>query len=557
MKGRKKGIYLGAIVLCLLLIIPTVNVLGTIQDSSKKTVLVIEKNSTPLHDELHESTTQKTIHFNNVQNTGRLDTDIQVTTAMETENNPAIGVVPTGELLVSYTKVIESSENNVIWSYSLDKGQTWNAGQYPLIEGKESHPAIDYWGTGKKCVGTMMGDPYINDGANYHVFYCTDITDTETYSYKSVNWAQSYPYSDRRIPDIGGYDGNGISWWYGIVACVGTRGSPGSVDMPIFNYANYVTEGNHWSSYFSAYPGCENAAIEIDQTNGLFYAVFDNYNSIEDDWDLLLIRGNATNDGSDKIRYISQGFITDVQNTTYPAVDVHDNKVIIVAQSDEAGSQDIVCYYSSDAGVTWFKSFVTDGLNDELYPKIVTFGDKAICTFIMDGDLYYAKTENIGETWSTPEKINDETGLVQSEYRNTDITTDGTVVWTDMRNGNADVYLDRVSIGIPTLELGSFTAAGIGKVSIPVKNIGSANATNVSVLITVTGGLLKRVNKTKTAVIPTLAINQEINVTTDGFIFGFGKITLYATASCSEAVPPSVTKTATAKLIIVFIRNIT
>jgi len=555
MNGRKKTIYLGAVVLGLFLIIPSINVLGTTQDSSKKTVLIVEKNSMPLHDELRVSEIQKAVRFNDVQKSGRLDSDIQVTAASETENTPAIGVVPTGELLVSYTKIIDRAENNVFWDFSLDEGQTWDGGVYYLIEGAESHPAIDYWGTGKKAVGTMMGDPYINDGANQHVFYCTDITNTETYTSKSWNWAQNFPYSDRKIPDIGGYDGNGISWWYGVIACVGTRAAPGSVDMPIFNYANFVDEGSGWSSYYAGYPGCENVAIEIDQTNGLFYAVFDNYN--EGDWDLLLFRGNANNDGTDKISIIGQYFIGDAENTKYPAVDVHDNKVIIVAQSDEAGSQDIVCYYSSDAGVTWLKSFVADGPNDELYPSIVTFGDKAICTFIMDGDLYYAKTENIGETWSTPEKINDETGFVQSEYRNTDITTDGTVVWTDMRNGNEDVYLDRVSIGVPTLALGSFASAGIGKVSIPVKNIGTANATNVSVLITVTGGLLKRVNKTKTEVIPTLAMNQQLNITTDGFIFGFGKITLLATASCPEAIPPSVTKTASAKLRIVFIREIT
>lgn len=557
MKRRKEVIYLGAVILGLLLIFPTVNVLGTEQETLKKTMTVVHKNTTPTHELLTASETNKAVRVNDVQQKGPLGTDVQVSTTAETDHQAAIGAVPTKELLVSFTHVIDVSTHDVIWDFSTDEGQTWAGGVYFLVDGAESHPAIDYWGTGKKCVGTMMGDPLIDNGADQWVFYCTDLTDTESYTMKSWNWAASYPYSDRRIPDVGGYDGNGIAWWYGIIACVGTRAAPGSVDMPIFNYANFVDENSGWSSYFGEYPGCENAAIEIDQTNGLFYAVFDNFN--EGNWDLLLIRGDAHDDGSGKISYISDAFIGEAENTKYPAVDAHDNKVIILAQTDEGGTQGIVCYYSSDAGLTWEKSFVADGPSDELYPTVVTFGDDAICTFIMDDDLYFATTDDGGETWSTPEKINDVTGSVDSNYRYSDITTDGTVVWTDMRNGNADVYLDRVSAGVPTfpiLTLGSFAAAGMGKVSIPVKNTGTADATNVSVTLSVTGGILGRINKTKTQTISTLAIDQEITITTEGLIFGLGKITLTATASCPQAVPPVVTKTGSGKILIVFIREI-
>jgi hypothetical protein len=223
------------------------------------------------------------------------------------------------------------------------------------------------------------------------------------------------------------------------------------------------------------------------------------------------------------------------------------------------GTQDIVCYYSDDAGVSWEKSFVAASTSDdELYPKIVSFGDDAICTFIMNDDLYYCTTEDGGATWSAPEMVNDQAGSVNSEYRNTDITYDGSVVWTDLRNGNDDVYLDNIAETptFPILSLGSFAKAGLGKVSIPVTNIGSADATNVSVTITVTGGILNRINKTKTETLASLAMNEVVNITTDGMIFGIGTIALSATASCAEAQPPQVSKTGSGKVFIVFLRNI-
>lgn len=104
----------------------------------------------------------------------------------------------------------------------------------------------------------------------------------------------------------------------------------------------------------------------------------------------------------------------------------------------------------------------------------------------------------------------------------------------------------------PVLVLGNFTSSP-GKVSITLKNIGDANATKVNFSIHVVGGIFGRINNKKAVVLPMLSIGQENTVTTDGFIFGLGKITLSASASCSEAVPPSEMKNATGKILLIFI----
>jgi hypothetical protein len=196
-------------------------------------------------------------------------------------------------------------------------------------------------------------------------------------------------------------------------------------------------------SYYAEYPGCENAAVDVDLTNGYFYAVFDYLDG--SDWDLLLFRGDCHDDGSGHPGWFTTSILGGTENTKYPAIGAHDDQVIILAQSDEAGTQDIVCYYSSDAGENFAMSTVAgDAVEDELYPTIVTYGLKATCTFIMNGDLYFTKTTDGGANWDTPTQVNDVNGEVESAFRNVDITTDGTVVWADNRNLNLDIYLDNV-----------------------------------------------------------------------------------------------------------------
>ena len=126
-----------------------------------------------------------------------------------------------------------------------------------------------------------------------------------------------------------------------------------------------------------------------------------------------------------------------------------------------------------------------------------------------------------------------------------------TVTVTDASGNNVnDTTTATITPGTaPVLAIGTITG-GFFTVSAEIKNSGDANATNVSWAITVTGGILGKINVSAEGTVDSLAPNAtEIGVAKP--IFGLGKIHVVVTATCDEGV--SVTKDVDGKILIFWV----
>ncbi len=417
---------------------------------------------------------------------------------------------------VGYTLAPSLMERNIAMALSTDGGETFQPAGLFEIEGVEDYPSFSHWG-GNQYYGTFST---ISEPGIQYLLDVGDIQDTETWALAYYDWS-SYEWTNIESIDVACYNSQN-AWEYGVMSAVAstTYEDYDITNGPHMFFMDPENEGQEYISWHDM-SGCNQSAATIDKPNDRFWCVYDIYNESMGSWDLFWWARDFTDplaDGASTAAMIQENY-----NLRNPSVAASNGNVAILCQTDEIGNQDVSCLYSTDGGGTWEMADVAATSDNELYPDVALSGDTLVATFVKDGNLYYTSSDDWGATWEEPEQINEEDGTVRSEYGTATATPVGTI-WSDMRNGNSDVFYE--SFPVPVIGVDAI-AGGFGA-SATVSNTGTAPAENVAWTIELGGPVF--LGSTAEGTIGSLAAGGSEEIST-GLVLGIGPTDVTVTAS--------------------------
>jgi hypothetical protein len=348
--------------------------------------------------------------------------------------HPAFGRTLGGKMQAAY---LDTDLDNIIWTFSLDNGETFDPGVYYDIGG--DYPSIKLW-DGQRFFGTHVTDYDDLYGGPTYLFEATDPADYNTYSLVYWDWS-TYGWSGMIDADIA-CDNSENDWEWGISSYI-TSTTYGNTyqDGPTIVYSSETTSGSGWISWYY-YNGCAHTDVDIDPITHYGYPVYDWLDNTT--WKLLLrVIDFAT---------IETGFdtmyeITGTGNLQYPAVAAYGDKVVILAQTDENGNDDIICLYSDNKFVNFQTSIVANSAENERYPDVrFDMDGNFVCTYVMNNNLYSLISEDGGATWIDEAQINTNDAVVVEEYKTSDLGEFAIKgMWEETGSAGIEIWIGDVS----------------------------------------------------------------------------------------------------------------
>jgi len=326
--------------------------------------------------------------------------------------------------------------DNIIWTGSNDDGATFIDGVYWDSGG--DYPSIKMWDDSPRFFGTFVTDYLDLNGGPSYLFECTDPMDTEAYVMTYWDWSANGWY-DMIDADIA-CDNSQQTFEWGVSSYVtSTTYGDGYTDGPTIVYSDEDTEGSGWISWYY-YDGCDHTDVDIDRSTIYSYAVYD-WEDTTAGYYKLLVRVNDFDqimNGYDAMFELDYGY-----NLQFPAVAAGDGNIVILAETDESGNKDIICFYGPDLS-SMSTSFVVDTGDDERFPDVRhVSGDRFIATYVKGGDLYAAETTDGGATWTESRwQINDNDGSVVEEYKTSDLCENAIkAMWEEDGPDDIDIFM--------------------------------------------------------------------------------------------------------------------
>jgi hypothetical protein len=359
----------------------------------------------------------------------------------------------------------------------------------------EDKPSIDFTGANDfQAYGSCLPDPMIGD---LLLFHFPSMTDPEVVWEESQGWTVwsvglAGSYEDFKCIDMCGFPhGEDIAPtpdFHGMItySCVDV-----GTGQDTFGFIYETDDGGLSIIYMEDVEGdIGNVASDIDLSNGEFIFAIEWENEpdlIEDGVFLDLQYLEPGNDYWWQTPWTENTF----EGAHNPDVAADGGNCYLVYEmiNPTFGYTDIYCAHSTDNFQTYQIDRVTQtDLEDDYYPSVTAIGQTVTCSYIRDGDLYTATSEDGGVTWEESEPINDVSGSVSEQLYSADMAGGRYIVWTTDIESTKGINFDtlELDIAIPEIE---HVSGGIG-VSASIKNVGTVTATEIPWSIDIDGPVL-------------------------------------------------------------------
>ncbi len=363
--------------------------------------------------------------------------------------HPALADAGDGNLAYIYEYYDGVSPLSVIFlNGSVDNGDNWTTGFIDGVFGS-TYPSIDYWGAGTRFFGTFVSPLTFYNGAAFAMVSIPDPDDIVTWS---VSWAawHTQGWHSMKMAEIAS-DNSLESWNWGFQSAILSRAT-GNPENDVYDgpHILYLINSTYsMLSYHRFLDSCRTTSADIDHITLKTYAVYDRYDSFEDQYQLF-VRQDIFGDWDSITVSLEKIFVDNDQHIIYPVVAAYNDVVLVIAATYHDSlpdDKDIVCWYTNDGDLNNLNnmSVVAATGDAENFPEISHVEDSTfVCTYVSNNVLYATRTNDGGAHWSEPEQASYPDELVVEEYRTADIAEAGVRVVYEYRTLRSEDISNRI-----------------------------------------------------------------------------------------------------------------